>query len=289
MINKCPIPGHEEDNMVFSIRRHFMSLFKTFFLVILMLIIPILVVSAFRRIDSAMFSNVSFNFLVVIGSIYYLITVTFAFLQWVTYYYNLFMVTDKEVLDVTQDGLFDRRVTEISLLRIQDVSARIHGFLGTIFNYGDVVAESAGENSRTYIIKDIPNPIAVANRILDLHNEHIAKEERADEIIIGEGDLRGGLKKVINNNNCPPCPPCETSPQNFTNQAESPFALSAPFQENNSSQSIVEPPQTQSTPEPPSSSYPPASAFSSASIPTNITNEGNISKDDLDKGGEVKL
>ena len=226
---KCPIPGHENDNVLVFKRRHPVAFLKTIFMIILMLLIPVAIGYALKANNQTYLPGIVLNFLVIATSVYYLIVFNFAFAQWVSYYYNVFILTDEEVLDVKQEGLFDNRVTEISILRIQDVSARIHGFWSTFFNYGDVVAESAGENSHTYIIDNIPDPITVANLILNIHNQHIEKEERADEMIVGVGDLRGGKLKE-SKLSCPPCPPCEVE-----------------------------------------------------------KNEGNISKDDLESGGEIKL
>ncbi len=267
-----PIAGHENDNIVIFTRKHIVSLFGTMFLILVMILLPIFVFFVLKTVNHGFLTGHILNFIVVAVSIYYLITATFAFTQWVSYYYDIFVVTDDEILDIDQQGIFDRRVTEISLLRIQDVSARVHGFFATFFNYGDVVAESAGENTRTYIIDSVPNPIAIANKILDLHNEHVAKEERAGEMKTADGDLRGGpIRSAASTSaqTCPPCPPCEVTNNQNDN---SPFAIDKPL-EIPDSHNISEP-----------TNHEPGFISEKSQ-----SSEGNVSKDDLDQGGEVKL
>ena len=246
----CPIPGHEKDQMVISTRRHLASTFTTMFVVLLMLILPIALLVALKTTNPEVISGFFINFLVVFGSIYYLVIVTFAFVSWINYYYDIFVVTQDEIIDIDQNGLFDRHITEISMLRVQDVAAQIKGFFPTIFNYGNVIAESAGENTKTYIIDNIPNPLDVANKIMELHNEHIAQGVREGQVVVAEGDLRGGavpvsatVNTVTPEQSCPPCPTCE---------------------ENKIPDNVVSENQKQNS-------------------------EGNVSNNDLNKGGEVKF
>lgn len=212
----CPIPGHENDNIIISTRKHVMSMFKTIVLILCMFFMPVIIVVGIKFQNPQIFSGIFANFMVVVGSIYYLTAATFAFTQWISYYYDIFIVTDNEIIDIKQEGIFDRRVTEVSLLRVQDVAARVRGLMPTVFNYGDVVAESAGENTRTYIIDSIPDPVNVANKILELHNEHIAQEERSGQVLTAEGDLRGA--RIANA--CPVNSPTPDIPQKNDHSVE---------------------------------------------------------------------
>ena len=164
--SQFPIPGHEHEKIIIFTRRHVASMLGVIFMVLFMVLIPILIIAITLSSNPGAFKGAILNFLWIGGSIYYLVVATFAFIEWMSYYYDIFIVTDSEIIDVSQEGIFDRRITEVTLLRVQDVSAEIKGFLPTLFSYGNVIAESAGENTKTYVIDSIPNPIEVANRIL---------------------------------------------------------------------------------------------------------------------------
>ena len=241
--NQTNLPGYEGKDIVIFTRRHWASLLGTIVLVSIALLFPavILIVIFFTRPD--MFSGVVLNLIVITASIYYFVMTTYAFTEFISYYYDVIIVTADVIIDIDQNGIFDRRISEVTVIRIQDVSARVHGFMQTFFGYGDVVAESAGEKSQTYVLDSIPRPVEVANKILELHNAQIEKEHRQGEILTAEGDLRGTKIEPLPSPPPPPQPPPQESP--------------------------TPPPQ-----EP----------------PTNSTNSsGDISKDDLNKGGEIKF
>jgi membrane protein YdbS with pleckstrin-like domain len=58
--------------------------------------------------------------------------------------WNAFVVTSHRIVDIDQRGFFERVVSEAPFDRIQDVSYRIHGFLGAILGYGTITLQTAG-------------------------------------------------------------------------------------------------------------------------------------------------
>lgn len=253
---KVPIAGHENDQVIIGKRRHWASMVGVMFLMFILIFVPAILVQAIKITNPDILSGSLLTIITVIGSIYYLVMATFAFAQWMNYYYDMLIITENEIIDIDQNGLFDRHISEISLLRVQDVSARVKGLWATLFNYGDVVAESAGENTRTYIMSSIPDPIAVANKILELHNDHIERDGRENELGTGEGDLRS--QKTANIARMP-------VGQNQPNQSEN------QTQNNNVCPSCPVPPVC----EPPAKPEPDA--------------QGSVSNSDLNKGGEIKF
>lgn len=220
--SNIPISGHENDQILIMTRRHPASMIGAIFLILLMLVLPLFIVFLLVKMGPQFLQGYYLNFLIIIGSAYYLVTLSFAFVQWVSFYYNIMFVTDNEILDIAQEGIFDRRINEVTLLRIQDVSARIKGFFPTLFNYGDVIAESAGENTKTYIIDRIPNPVEVANKILELHNQKIDREDCDSEILRIEGEINTNQSKGqsqvsqsgASTQDCPPCAKTDNSAAN---------------------------------------------------------------------------
>lgn len=242
------IPGNEDQEIVWFTRKHIVSLLGSIFLIIFLFTVPIVfgVVLWFRM--PSVFEGSLLNVLVILTTVYYLVIISFSFTVWINYYYDVFAITDQEIVDIKQEGVFGRKINKVSILRIQDVSSQVRGILPTLFNYGNVVAESAGENSQTYVIEDVPNPMKMANKIMSMHNEQVSREDRISEVVTAEGDLR---KNAYNGQYQPPietlepksdqkpnyCPPCPTTKKEDSIETE----------------------------------------------------EGNVSKDDLDKGGEIKF
>ena len=256
-----PLPGVDEEKIKFFIRRHWASMLGTIILIIFMIILPPSLVTIFLYNSNIEINSIIRLALILTGSIYYLMIASFSLVQWISYYYNVFIITEDEIIDIVQQGIFNRQINQISIVRIQDVSGEIKGILPTLFTYGNVVAESAGEKTQTYIIENIPNPMEVADRILELHNEEVLREARKRQFLTAEGDLSssvvpkpGRIIQKLRQNDIPPTPPAS-------------------------------PPTTSSVSSPPSSSPPPPQNQN----PPAQNTQGDISKDDLNKGGEVKF
>jgi membrane protein YdbS with pleckstrin-like domain len=60
------------------------------------------------------------------------------------YYWNVFIITTRRVIDIDQRGFFRRTVSEAPYEKVQDVSFAIAGLLDTTFRYGTIVIQTAG-------------------------------------------------------------------------------------------------------------------------------------------------
>ncbi len=79
------------------------------------------------------------------------------FILWTDYYLDIFIVTDRRLIDIEQIGLFGRDVAELRLERVQDIKVEIIGFLPTILHFGSLHIQSAGE-SEEITIENILHP-----------------------------------------------------------------------------------------------------------------------------------
>lgn len=189
-----PIPGQElDEKIIIWARRHWASFLKSLLIILFSFFVPIVLLFSFWQFLPDLFSGIGGLLIVLGGSLYYLILWAYAFVEWITYYYDLFIVTDSKIIDVNQDGVFHRQITELSLLRVQDVSGEMKGLLETIFAYGDIVIQTAGAQERS-VFPDIPNPYEIAEKVLSLHNQLVEKEARKSELKEGEGRLKGTLQ-----------------------------------------------------------------------------------------------
>lgn len=88
------------------------------------------------------------------------------FVRWTDYYLDIWVITDKRVMDVEQKGLFNREITTANLGKIQNVTIEIRGMLATLFGFGDVRIETAGAEKDSIVIKTAQNPQRVKETIL---------------------------------------------------------------------------------------------------------------------------
>jgi hypothetical protein len=77
------------------------------------------------------------------------------------------------LVDIDQNRLFSRNISELWLEDVQDVRVNQNGIMETIFNFGDLEVQTAGTKPN-FILQKIPFPQEVASLIIDLANQ--AKE-----------------------------------------------------------------------------------------------------------------
>lgn len=94
---------------------------------------------------------------------------------------NFVVVTNEHMVDVDQTTLFHRSVSTLTLARIQDVSAEVKGPVQTVFQYGTIVVQTAGERSK-FRFDYITNPYEAEKYILDIHKEYLARTEHKEEV-----------------------------------------------------------------------------------------------------------
>jgi len=168
-----------DEQLVLFIRRHWLSFLPWIIFIGLMIIIPIIMFTSLRDVIVQSFSGPGKIYLIVGFSSYLLIAFAVYLTAWISFYLNVVIITPEHLVDIRQSGLFNRRVSEQSLLRVQDVSAHMSGLFQTFFNYGSVNVETAGE-APNFAMPSIPNPSKVANTILKLHEELVQKSGYED-------------------------------------------------------------------------------------------------------------
>ncbi|KKW32653.1 MAG: hypothetical protein UY76_C0021G0024 [Candidatus Uhrbacteria bacterium GW2011_GWA2_52_8d] len=108
--------------------------------------------------------------LVILGSMYFLSIWLFAFLEFTDYYLDTWIITNERIINIEQEGLFHRTASELDLAAVQDTTAEIRGILQTLFTYGQVYVQTAGEKGRFHF-KNIDNPEQVKEIVSRLVEE----------------------------------------------------------------------------------------------------------------------
>jgi uncharacterized membrane protein YdbT with pleckstrin-like domain len=87
---------------------------------------------------------------------------------------NRLILSSENVTLVNQVGLFNKKVSELVMSNIEDVTVQKSGILPTIFNYGTVVIETAGEQNN-FTFKYVGNPDAYAKAIQDAKGLYLSR------------------------------------------------------------------------------------------------------------------
>ncbi len=180
-------PGRKVDEqVVLVLRRHWAILAGHSLLSIVILALPLAVAALGNFLIPQINETLLYPYLVVAFFLYLMFFWVYFFLGWVDYYLDVWIVTNDRIINIEQNGLFNRIVSEQKLYRVQDVTAEAKGFLPTLLNYGNVYIQTAGEQSR-FIFEQVPEPYQVKKLILE-YNE-IALKEEADVEQMSDPDV----------------------------------------------------------------------------------------------------
>lgn len=98
--------------------------------------------------------------------IWLLIVWTSAWGAFTRYYLNVWIVTDRRIVEVTQHRFFDREVSSVLLNRVQDVTTEVAGVLSSFLAIGTITVQSAGAVDEFHM-HGIARPEAMRDLILE--------------------------------------------------------------------------------------------------------------------------
>lgn len=84
--------------------------------------------------------------------------------NFLTYFFNVGIVTNKRVIDIDFHAIIYKETTEADLGKIEDITAKSGGYFASLFNFGDVFIQTAGTEVNIEFLK-IPRPSEVVNII----------------------------------------------------------------------------------------------------------------------------
>lgn len=164
---KTSFPGQEQDEVVFVFARpYFVAFLPT--LLIYLLIFTVTVLAQFGLRGSASDLAPSFiNGVVLALGVFQLISLFVFFVLVYDFYLDIIIVTDRRLVNIEHEQVFYHKIAELSLEDVEDVTSEVKGFLPTMFNYGKVTIQTAGEKPN-FDMEDVKNPREIAAIVLDL-------------------------------------------------------------------------------------------------------------------------
>lgn len=180
MAYKKLFPAQEDTEKIFLlIRRHWFT-YSIFWILTFLMILPIIVVVIIWVGGLLEITPLVGNFIILGGSIYSLGILALLLYGFVDYYLDIYVVTDRRIVDIRQNGFFRREISELYLREVQDVNAKVLGFFPTVLHFGEVIIQTAGEIDN-FIFHGVPHPYQISKIIVDLH-ESVVKEAVEEDV-----------------------------------------------------------------------------------------------------------
>lgn len=151
-----------DEEVILFLRQHLVTNVPWIVVAFIMLFGPILLTPFLE------FLPVRFQF---IGSIiWYLVVAAFVLENLLGWLFNIYIVTNKRILDIDFYNLIHKQVADASVDKIQEVSFNRGGVFATLFGYGDVFIQTAGA-APNFDFHRTPKPELVVKTLQDLQKK----------------------------------------------------------------------------------------------------------------------
>jgi len=155
------------ESILLLLRRHFVTNVPWIAATIVLLILPFLFPFILTFFP---FPLPESHTIMLFMGFYYLFVFGFVLLNFTLWYFQAGLVTNRRIIDVDLSGILYRQVSEAKIQNIQDVTYNQIGFIRSLFNYGNVLVQTAGAEENIEYDR-VPRPARVADIIGDLSQE----------------------------------------------------------------------------------------------------------------------
>lgn len=169
-----------DEKILLYIRKHWILFVVRIFPIIIFAVLPIIfptIITFFLPMELERFKDAGwalyFMWLIVLW--------VWGFLLWTEYYLDVWVLTDRKIISADQKTLFNRHMSTLELEKIQDITIEVNGFIETMFGYGTIRVQTAGE-IRKFALDDAYHPEEAKEIILNTQaniREDILKRQSA--------------------------------------------------------------------------------------------------------------
>lgn len=153
-----------QEKVILFLRQHPIVNVPWILISILMILAPSFV-SSFELLGTIP-ANFKFVFLL----LWYLITLAYSLEKFLTWFFNVYIVTDERIVDIDFYNLIYKEVSDAQIDKIQDITYTMGGVVRTLFNYGNVFIQTASEVPNFEFLA-VPKPDRVVRVLQDMQME----------------------------------------------------------------------------------------------------------------------
>lgn len=162
----CRFEGQDDDEkIILLLRAHPITTLYWIIPAIIVFLIPFFVsdIAAFLSLDMSFLPETYTMVFLLINYLLVLVIIFEGFLGW---YFNVNILTDKKLIDIDFYSILRKHIDHALLRDAQEASAKVGGVAQMIFNYGDVIVQTAA-SEEGIDFRSVPKPDRVADIIMD--------------------------------------------------------------------------------------------------------------------------
>jgi len=158
----------KKEKIVLLLRRHWVSNMGWILMCVFFILLPYI----FSFLDGLAFTDSLIGFLsiemkVVLVGVWYLLIFGYAFGRFLSWYFSVYIVTDRRIIDVDFHSILHKNISEAELSKVQDITHTSVGTKALLFNYGELKIQTAAEFSDIEF-EQVPSPSEVHKIIGEL-------------------------------------------------------------------------------------------------------------------------
>ncbi|OGM18694.1 hypothetical protein A2686_03370 [Candidatus Woesebacteria bacterium RIFCSPHIGHO2_01_FULL_38_10] len=153
-----------EEKVILFLRKHPITNWRWMLISFLMIIAPSLLPFF------SFFMSLPESFQLILIIVWYLLTTAFVLEEFLSWFFNVNIITDERIIEVDFHNLIYREMTDANIDQIQDVTVEIGGSLRTFLHFGNVVIQTAAEVPKI-TFEAVPQPDRVARVLRELRIE----------------------------------------------------------------------------------------------------------------------
>ena len=157
----------DDEEILLFLKRHLVTNSPWIFKAILASLVPLLFLIFLSFFGVILPEDYTFTLVL----FYYLMLLGYIFVQFISWFFNITLITNQRVVDIDFSQLVFESVAATKLPQLEDVSYHQVGVLASVFDYGDVTVQTAGKASN-FLFAQVPHP----EKVVHLINNLIAKE-----------------------------------------------------------------------------------------------------------------
>jgi hypothetical protein len=97
--------------------------------------------------------------------VWWLLLWSAAFNIYTRYFLNAWIITNQRIVEMEQQGFFNREVSSLLLGRVQDITIDTRGLMHSLLDIGDINVQTAGAIDR-FTMGNVPHPARLRDLIL---------------------------------------------------------------------------------------------------------------------------
>jgi len=189
-MTKLPVELQPGETIVLRCRRHPVFLVSRVVLALLAAAVPIgLVLWLSLRVLEL--ENVPRTIVFGVCALWAAFWLVRAYFAWYQHQHDEWIVSNQRLIDIYKKNPFNQQLATADLVNVQNINVRKEGLFSSLFNYGNVECQTAGQNS-TFVLSAIPDPAHALSAIDAARDAARIDIESGGRYMMRPPDLREG-------------------------------------------------------------------------------------------------